>query len=150
MPMEIITDNPGTIALPVAGFGILLKLAIHFWYTDCRDLPTSADRLYVISCAHRPTWNNHRPEIELILKDIMPKMKAAWIDRQRRIESLTELRSRGHAAYKLRKLGSANAAPAAIAAPARPVRDQTWRAAKANPAPATEPVRRQGFVEKVR
>ncbi len=138
LPIEIVTDHADVLALPVSAYGMLLKLVVHFWQTNCQPLPTDNDRLFSIAQAHRSTWVSHKAAILRIFNESAPVLEAAMRARKNQHETLAELRSRGHAAFRKRKLEKAIAAPAASeAVPAK--RDQ---AAKQAPAPA------KGFTER--
>ena len=68
LPVELLLDNPACLRLPAAGFGMLMRLALHYWQTDCRELPKSDHELQSIVRAQRPTWFGHRVEIMAIFE----------------------------------------------------------------------------------
>jgi hypothetical protein len=123
IPLEIVTDCPGTALLPAAAFGSLMRLVVHFWQSECRPLPQSGDRLFVLACAHRPTWTNHKAEIMRIFNESASALERAFNENKRKRILLSTLRERGHAVRRLNKLKKAMAVPAVIEAPA-PRRDQ--------------------------
>lgn len=134
IPLEIVTDRADVMALPVSAYGMLLKLVVHYWQTDCRPLPADNDRLFSIATAHRSTWVAHKSEIMRIVVECAPALEHALKARQNKLNVLAELRERGHAASRKRKLEKAIAAAAGDPAPA-PRRDQ---AAKEAPAPSSK------------
>jgi hypothetical protein len=124
IPLEIVTDCPGASLLPAAAFGSLMRLVVHFWQSDCRPLPQSGDRLFVLASAHRPTWSHHKVEIMRIFNECAPQLEAALKARQNKLNVLAELRERGVAARRKRRLEKAIAAPA-VSEPAPAPRRET-------------------------
>jgi hypothetical protein len=55
MPVPCLIDHPEAMALPAAAFGMLSRLCLHFWATECRPLPESQDELRSIVRAHLRT-----------------------------------------------------------------------------------------------
>jgi hypothetical protein len=88
MPVEGILDHPDAMALPSAGYGMLLRLVYHFWQTMCRPLPVSDDQLYSIARAHRPTWRRWKPTIMRVFEDIRPELEAYFTLREARRTTL--------------------------------------------------------------
>lgn len=74
MPVEALLDDPRALALPAAGFGMLCRILLHFWQTECVDLP---GHLESIARAHKPTWRVHGKGIEAILSDLIPAIRRA-------------------------------------------------------------------------
>jgi hypothetical protein len=141
IPLEIVTDHAGVIALPVSAYGMLLKLVVHFWQTDCQPLPMdNNDRLFSIAQAHRSTWVSHKAEILRIFNESAPALEHAMQARKNQHSTLAELRSRGHAAFRKRKLEKAIAASATSEPVPAPRRDQVEKQAPAAPG--------KGFTEK--
>ena len=148
LPVDFVAHHPGAIALPVAGFGMLMRIVIYWWITDCRDLPTNNDRLAIIAHAHRPTWASHRHEIMRIFGEIKDDLLLYRQERVRRHATLNRLREKGVSAMKLKTLQKRNAAAPSFAETQAPRVEERNRAAKA-PAHIEAPIR-GGFVEKSR
>jgi hypothetical protein len=89
MPVEGLVDNPDFIAMPAAGVGILFRLCLHFWLSECRPLPKSDDELQAISRAHRPTWRTWRHTVLKIFEAIRPDLEAYYALRESRRASLS-------------------------------------------------------------
>ncbi len=141
IPLEIVTDHAGVMALPVSAFGMLLKLVVHFWQTDCRALPVeNNDRLFAIAQAHRSTWVTHKAEIMRIFNEAAPALEHAFKARANKMENLAILRARGHALKRKLRLEKAIAVSAASEPVQAPRRDQAAKQAPAAPA--------KGFVER--
>jgi hypothetical protein len=136
IPLEIVTDCPGAALLPPSAFGSLMRLVIHYWQADCRSLPANGDALYQLAGAHRYTWSIHKVEIMRIFNESAPALARELKVRQNKLGTLAELRERGVAARRKRRLEKANATPAANEAPAAPRRDQAAKRGK-------------GFTEKI-
>ena len=51
MPVEALIDSPDFLAMPAAGAGIVIRMALHFWQTDCRPLPVADHELRNIARA---------------------------------------------------------------------------------------------------
>lgn len=77
LPIEPIIDHPRYIALPAAGAGILWRLIVHFWQTDCAPLPTQDDQLVAIARAHKPTWCAWKEDVLLIFNDVAPALSSS-------------------------------------------------------------------------
>lgn len=131
IPLEIVTDCPGASLLPAAAFGSLMRLVVHFWQSDCHPLPQSGDRLFVLASAHRPTWSNHKVEIMRIFNECAPALEHALRERERKKSLLGDLRERGVAARRARRLEKAIAAASGDPPPA-PRRDQAAKEAPAS------------------
>lgn len=100
-----------------------MRLVWHFWQSECRALPENADRIYILAGAHKPTWAIHKAEIMRIFNESAPALARELKVRQNKLGTLAELRERGVAARRKRRLEKKLAAPTAIEAPA-PRRDQ--------------------------
>lgn len=94
IPVEALAFHPQALALPAAGFGMLMRICIHFWQTECRPLPTGANELFCIARAHRPTWRRYKASILKILADITPELERAWRSRQKRLHNLLRMAQR--------------------------------------------------------
>ena len=102
LPIEWLYDNPGALALPAAGLGILIRIVLHYWATDCRELPLDYSNLFAISRAHRPTFAAHFDEILSILLLLLPELRAHYDIRQSRIAQLKILGEKGSGLLSLR------------------------------------------------
>jgi hypothetical protein len=78
MPVEGLVDNPDLLAMPAAGAGIVLRLALHFWQTECRPLPSADHELRAIARAHTPTWRHWKASVLKVMAEIEPDMLAYW------------------------------------------------------------------------
>ena len=101
LPVELIFDHPQLNALPIAGFGMVLKIILHFWHGECANPNMSDERLFSISQAHKPTWHVHRPVIKTILADVLPVLARAWHTRMNRRIRLAERGLEGASARRL-------------------------------------------------
>jgi len=80
---------------------MLVRLAAHYWFTECRPLPVTDYALYQIARAHKPTWRTERENIKAILKDVIPQLDRAREKRVLMEENLTRLRAKGSSVSKL-------------------------------------------------
>lgn len=104
MPIEAIADNQKLAVLPIAGYGMVLRILIHFWANDCRVRPTTDNMMYAWSHAHRPTWMLHRLAIKDILAELLPELEKHWLWRQAKLDSLARMRDRGASITRLRTM----------------------------------------------
>ena len=121
MPVESLLDDPRVIALPVAGFGALWRIAIHYWLTECRPLPAKDSDLRFIARTHRPTWAIYSAEITGILSDYLPKLETAWRARRNRLDNLSKLGALGAGIVQVRALERKAAKAARQAASVDPI-----------------------------
>src|SRR5271166_3709856 len=98
MPIEGLYDHPEALALPAAGFGMLMRLCLHFWATDCFPLPKSQDELRSIARVHRPTWRQWKAQILRVFEDIRPELEGYYQWRQSRGSTIRMVAARGRAA----------------------------------------------------
>ena len=101
MPIHLVLEHPRALALHSAGTGMLVRLAAHYWFTECRPLPVTDYALYQIARAHKPTWRTERENIKAILKDVIPQLDRAREKRVLMEENLTRLRAKGSSVSKL-------------------------------------------------
>ena len=94
MPVEGLIDHPEAMTLPAAAFGMLMRLTLHFWSTDCRPLPIADHELRGICRAHAPTWRHWKASILRIFEAIRPEWEAARRARENRVENLIRLSQR--------------------------------------------------------
>lgn len=148
MPVELIASHPKALGMNGAAFGHLMRLTFHFWLTDCRPLPVVDNQLYVLARAFPATWKANRVEIKEVLQDVIPELHEARLTWQRKHDLLSDLRSRGHSARRLRKLEKSIDSQPSIASVYEP------KIAERNRSPApilpTEASIKSGFVEKPR
>jgi hypothetical protein len=78
MPIEGIVDHPDFIAMPAAGTGILFRLSLHFWRTQCRPLPIADHELRCIARAHSPTWRRWKSSVLKVFEAIRPELEAYY------------------------------------------------------------------------
>jgi len=95
IPFEGLIDNPDFIAMPAAGAGILFRLCLHFWLSECRPLPKSDNELQAITRAHRPTWSTWRHTVLKIFEAIRPELEAYFLLREARLTTLRFAGQRG-------------------------------------------------------
>jgi len=88
-PVESLIDHPDAIALPAAGFGILMRLFLHFWLTRCQPLPGADHELRGIGRVHLPTWCRWKAIVLKILEDIRPQLEAYYALRESRRAALS-------------------------------------------------------------
>ena len=71
------------ITLSAGAYGMLWRLLVQFWMSECRDLPTCEEELRSIVRAHRPTWAQHKGAVLTVFRDIKPVLIAkreAWLN----------------------------------------------------------------------
>lgn len=88
LPVEGLIDHPAVIAMPCSAAGMLFRLVLHFWQTECRPLPTSDGELKLIARAHTPTWITHRAEVLKTFQDLRAEFEAYFCIRQRKGTSI--------------------------------------------------------------
>ena len=110
-PIELLARHSAAMALPSAGFGMVTRILIHFWLTDCRPLPKGVADLCGIARAHKPTFSNHRHEIMLIINDLCPilkeKHKLYW-SRMAKLARLADSTNAKRAALRAEKRAQAH------------------------------------------
>jgi uncharacterized protein YdaU (DUF1376 family) len=80
MPVERLIYHPKTVGLPPAAYGMLMRLAHHFWYTN-KPLPTTDARLRALAQCHQPVWRTHKAAILDILAEVIPAMAKRRADK---------------------------------------------------------------------
>lgn len=75
MPVTALIDSPDFLAMPAAGAGIVIRLALHFWQTECRPLPVADHELRNISRAHAPTWRHWKPTALKVFEQMRPSLE---------------------------------------------------------------------------
>jgi hypothetical protein len=104
MPIEGLIDHPEAMTLPAAAFGMLTRLTLHFWSTECRTLPIADHELRSISRGHAPTWRHWKASILRIFEAIRPGLESAWRARENRAGNLIRLSQRSSSVRRLNAL----------------------------------------------
>jgi hypothetical protein len=102
-PIDLLARHSAALALPSAGFGMVTRLLIHYWLTDCRPLPKGIADLCAIARAHKPTFSNHRQDIMLIINDLAPILKIRHESYWQRRNNLSALANTTNAKRALRR-----------------------------------------------
>jgi hypothetical protein len=97
LPVERILDEPLALTLPAAGFGMLMRLVLHFHATDCARLPVSDHELRSLARGHAPTWRHWKTQILLAFEAIRPEIEAYHHNRATRQDALRIGRARSSA-----------------------------------------------------
>ena len=82
-PVDLVWTHPVVITLSAGAYGMLWRLLVQFWMSECRDLPTCEEELRSIVRAHRPTWAQHKGAVLTVFQDIKPVLIAkreAWLN----------------------------------------------------------------------
>jgi len=141
-PLHLLADHPAALALPAAGFGMLCRLILHFWLTDCKSIPKNNDELAAIMRAHRPTMAGHKAQILQIFNDLRPQIERAMQNYKTKQSTLLIVGQRGNATQQAQRAAQrvtdlpAAADPAALH-PLRPVRQRGRSPAGILPRPDT-------------
>lgn len=104
LPIEGIMDHPEFVALTSAGRGMLMTLIMHYWQSECRDLPTRDNDLFAIARADRAVWRKHKPVVLRIFEHVKPELDTYLAERVRRKAMVRELGIRGASVTKLRAI----------------------------------------------
>lgn len=113
MPVEPFVDHPLILTFPAAGFGILMRLALHFWTTECRPLPIADHELRAIGRVHTPTWRHWKAPVMQAFHEIQPELEAYFRLREARQTHLTRLGTIGGGVTRLKALRVAARSPEA-------------------------------------
>ena len=103
-PLHIVAHHPGALALNSAGFGMLWRIVMHYWLTDCRPLPETDGALFCIARAHKPTWFANRTELKAILADILPELARQAEIRAQKMAQIRRIGQKGHSVMRARTL----------------------------------------------
>ena len=128
-PLHLLADHPAALALPAAGFGMLCRLIIHFWLTDCKPIPKNNDELASVMRAHKPTLSVWRDQILLIFADLRPQIEQHLKNYKTKISTIKRIGQRGNDTRRAQAMQDrvvalpAAADPAALH-PLRPVRQR--------------------------
>ena len=109
MPVEKLLDHPEVLTLPAAGMGILTRLLLHFWQSECRPLPVADHELRSIGRAHAPTWRHWKPVVLRVFEAIKPELQAYLALRQTKATTIQMLGQRGASKVKVQALRAAAA-----------------------------------------
>jgi hypothetical protein len=74
-PIELLARHSAALALPSAGSGMVTRILIYYWLTDCRPLPKNITELCGIARAHKPTFALYRQDLLLVINDLAPDFK---------------------------------------------------------------------------
>ena len=74
MPITGLIDDPGFIAMPAAGRGMLITLMLYYWQTECAPLPKKYSEIFAIMRANPTTWAGYRDEIMRIFELVKPEL----------------------------------------------------------------------------
>jgi len=143
MPVAGFVDHPAFIALPAAGRGMLMTLALHYWQSDCAPLPQKGSEIFCIMRTHPSTWATHQQTILRIFNDVKPELDEYYQLRKMRYEVARDIGERGRGIQRLRTLARKqathgareDAAPARDANPRQRVATPDERGARARVAP---------------
>ena len=140
MPVEGLIDSPDFLAMPAAGAGIVIRLALHFWATDCRPMPIADHELRNIARAHAPTWRHWKPQALRVFEQIRPALERYRYQRESKATTLTFAGRRGGAALAAKS--RAQVLTQAIERPqARPLPVREPATTPRPPKPADRPAR---------
>ena len=109
-PIDLLVLNPIVLTFPAAAFGILARVVIHYWLTDCRPLPTQPDELNSIGRAQRPTMKQWKPQIMAVFNEIQPELDKRFSAYQNRRANVLRLAETGRTINKLKALSKRHAA----------------------------------------
>lgn len=123
MPVDGLFGHPDLLTMPAAGAGMVLRLLLHFWATDCRPLPKADHELKAIARAHTPTWVTWKSSVLKVVADMEPALVAYWNERTTKSKGLRIAAREGQAARKARSVAShiaqTSPAPEMLTLPAR-------------------------------
>jgi hypothetical protein len=111
MPVEGILDHPDFMAMPAAGAGILLRLLLHFWVTECRPLPVADHELRSIARAHAPTWRHWKPQVLRVFEAVRPSLESYYSQRLNKQTALSRLAQREQSRRRLKALQERHTTP---------------------------------------
>ena len=109
-PIDLLVLNPIVLTFPAAAFGILARVVIHYWLTDCRPLPTQPDEFNSIGRAQRPTMKQWKPQIMAVFHEIQPELDSRFRAYQNRRANVLRLAETGRTINKLKALSKRHAA----------------------------------------
>ena len=104
MPIEGLIDHPLGLTLPAAGHGILMRLVMYFWNTECRAMPICDRELRSISRSHGPTWRKWRLDVLQVFNDVKPELEQYYQARKNKWNGVNITAAKGAAALRAKKL----------------------------------------------
>ena len=104
-PIELLAIHPLVLTFPAAAFGILCRIVIHYWLTDCRPLPIQPDEFNSIARAQRPTMRQWKPQILAVFNEIQPELDSRFRAYQNRRANVIRLGQTGNAIRQLKAIG---------------------------------------------
>ena len=93
LPLESFVAHPKIVGLSTAALGLLTRLVLHYWLTDCAPLPSTDYQLFMLARAHKPTWALAKSDIKAILQDVIPELarsREVWKHRRSVLQKLTD------------------------------------------------------------
>ena len=133
LPIEALADSAEAITLPPAAYGAVIRIALHFWLSECRELPRGECELRQIARAHGATWRAQRDAIMRVFNAMRPELERAHKARLNGQHNLTFARLASAAKRRAHKLTSrTESSPPLYASGLIPVRE-------ANPPPPRPP-----------
>lgn len=91
MPVEALIDDPLGITFPSAAFGMLAKLCLYFWNSECRPIPISDEHIRQIVGAHKPTWRRWNTQILEVFERVRPELESYFQSRETKASTLSRL-----------------------------------------------------------
>ncbi len=139
IPCEGLIDHPSALTLPAAGYGMLLRLCLHFWATECEPLPINDDELQSIARAHKPTWRKWKAQILAVFDDVSPDMERYYLLRVQRKTHLSRLGQTAAGVKRLRAISNSDRSAPVISTP----RKERPRSSFVPPLPPVEGTRKR-------
>lgn len=129
MPVHVVLDHPAVRGLPNAAHHLILELAVAYWLTDCRDLPTANHDLAAIGRTDVSTFARHCNVITYALTQLRPLLASAHVAAARQAAIRASLaRVGGLARQAAIRKAAANQSPARY--PVEPPTDGVQAAAR--------------------
>ena len=138
IPVESILYHPDFVAMPATGAGILFRLVLHFWQTECRPLPVADHELRSIARAHAPTWRHWKAQVLSVLDAVRPALEGYYELRLNKKTTLSRLAHRRHSQQRLKASQDSLTDPASISLHAVGFIPRRERARPVAPPPATD------------
>ena len=124
LPVEALIDHPLAMTLPASAFGMLARLTLHVWQSECRPLPVADHELMHVARAHAPGWRRYKADVLAILADIRPSLEAYYRQRLGQRKGLINAAYSSHASQRFKALQNAShSTPPTLAAPFQPRKD---------------------------
>ncbi len=114
MPITGLLDSPEAMTLPAAAFGMLVRLSLHFYASECRPLSKSDDELRAIARAHRPTWVRWKSSIMRVFEAIKPELDSYHRLRESKATTLSRLGQKTSSKRKVQALATCTARPSSM------------------------------------